>query len=327
MRAAAFVTLSWPGLPKLWFHGEWSGLLPACSFAGLLNVTLVSWFVWPELLSTRLVGVLACLLVVCWVYGLVSGWGQLRRLRRRVTEADEDLFLRAQTEYLRGHWFEAERLWQRLVALDPEDIDAHMMLATLFRHTARLAEARDCLHRLIRMPGSEKWALEIRQEQQRVAQVLAESASESAENIAKSPSQAADGTDREADASRGELCEESEQTSRAAEDGEIGGIGDRQGGGEAIGDYQERVGVSKKQSGELDKGDVGPERGVALEEVGLSSSSAEISGTDESDETSERKNGPSNNVRGRGPGPTEDENHRASTGVRHDAAGPDTRAA
>ena len=36
----------WPGLPGLWYRGRWSSLALAIAFAVLLNLTIVSSFVW-----------------------------------------------------------------------------------------------------------------------------------------------------------------------------------------------------------------------------------------------------------------------------------------
>ena len=51
MRCARWITLVWPGLTELWLAGAWWGLAIGCSFAWLVNLAVVSTFVWTELLG------------------------------------------------------------------------------------------------------------------------------------------------------------------------------------------------------------------------------------------------------------------------------------
>ena len=54
---------------------------------------------------------------------------------------------------------------EQLVKADARDIEARLLLATLFRRTGRLEEARAALDKLSRSQGAEKWELEIQREQ------------------------------------------------------------------------------------------------------------------------------------------------------------------
>jgi Flp pilus assembly protein TadD len=74
------------------------------------------------------------------------------------------LFSQGISEYLKGNWFEAERHFREILKHDRQDAEAHLMLATLFRHTGRPAEARQKLSELKRLPGGPKWELEIQRE-------------------------------------------------------------------------------------------------------------------------------------------------------------------
>jgi hypothetical protein len=76
----------------------------------------------------------------------------------------EHLFIGAQREYLRGNWFQSERMLQQLLELDAGDVDARFLMASLNRHTGRLTAAAEQLSRLIESPGSDKWKFEILQE-------------------------------------------------------------------------------------------------------------------------------------------------------------------
>ena len=86
-------------------------------------------------------------------------------LGRQRDSAGEDLFIQAQTEYLRGHWCETESLLQRLVS-GGRDVEAHLSLAALYRQTKRCDEARSRLRMLERLDGAEKWRFEIERERQ-----------------------------------------------------------------------------------------------------------------------------------------------------------------
>jgi hypothetical protein len=71
------------------------------------------------------------------------------------------LFREALGEYLKGHWLEAEASLGLLLRHDPRDVEARLMLASVFRHTSRLPQARRQLVALSRLEGAEKWRTEI----------------------------------------------------------------------------------------------------------------------------------------------------------------------
>jgi hypothetical protein len=48
--------------------------------------------------------------------------------------------------------------------MNDDDVDARLMLATLYRRTGRATEAADCLSQLDRMEAAGKWAREIARE-------------------------------------------------------------------------------------------------------------------------------------------------------------------
>ncbi len=206
MRAVSLLTCGWPGLPKLWLRGHWSGLLPAVAFAVLLNTTIVGSFIWPELLARRLVVLCWTLVGASWCLSVVLGYRQWLALQNNAAPSHEDLFLQAQAEYLRGHWFEAEARLRQLLLGDPRDADAHLMLATLFRHTRRYEQAERQLLLLERLDGAEKWSLEIDQERQQLKRLEEEPTKQvQAEQQDATPTE-------EAASSRGEAARESETT-------------------------------------------------------------------------------------------------------------------
>ncbi len=172
----------WPGLPHLWLRGSWAGLALAVGFAVLLNVTAVSTWVYPEWLAPRLK--LACggATLLVWIVALVETRGELRRLsqrreaesagttpreeaveQQRADEADRR-FVDAQQNYLRGDWIGTERLLLELLRGRPEDVEARLLLATVWRRQNRRREAAGQLRKLDRMEAAGAWRMEIETE-------------------------------------------------------------------------------------------------------------------------------------------------------------------
>jgi thioredoxin-like negative regulator of GroEL len=99
----------------------------------------------------------------------------------------EDLFPVALDHYLKGNWFEAEQVLGGLLQANPRDVDASLMLATLYRHTHRYDEAQGQLERLTRYEGAEKWRLEITRERELLGQARNDSAAEPSGETPPSP--------------------------------------------------------------------------------------------------------------------------------------------
>ena len=171
MRRMPWTTYLWPGLPYLWLSGMWSGLALAAGFSVLLNLVVLASFVWVELLSPLHVR-LGWFAIACLWFGsaAISAWYGGGRVTRIEAASTEGLFRQAMSEYLQGSWFEAESILGRLLHLDPRDVEARLMLATLLRHTRRYQEALDQLNRLDRLRDAQKWAREIAAERQWVSE-------------------------------------------------------------------------------------------------------------------------------------------------------------
>ncbi len=135
MRMLRYATYLWPGLPRLWFEGAWTGLALAVGFGLLFNFLLLASLVWVQLCRRSSGGWLG------WPRGDLGRERVVCRLDRWTARsaaeaaARDDLFRRALGEYLKGAWFEAESLLGQLVAQDTRDVDARLMLASLLRHT------------------------------------------------------------------------------------------------------------------------------------------------------------------------------------------------
>lgn len=169
MRAPSLVMCCWPGLPRLWLLGDWSALVIAVSFGGVLNLLLVSAFVrtdWLPFPANELVWIAVGGL---WLVSAIRAYRKLPDLCKPATAADDrGLFLQAQNEYLQGHWFEAESALREMLRVTPGDFDARLLLATLFRRTRRYDEALSELGRVAQQDGAEKWHWEIATERRLV---------------------------------------------------------------------------------------------------------------------------------------------------------------
>ncbi len=181
MGLAAWMTCLWPGLPRLWWRGQGTGFCTAAVFAIWLNFSLAATFLLPDRFPTLVhVGSWAGL-AIFWGVCVRRGAGRLSHFYCGDGQRNDALFGRAQEEYLKGHWFEAESLLLRLVRDDPADVEGRLLLATLYRHTQRAALAQSQLDSIVRSPHAARWAWEIRSERaqlQRAADTPAEPAPE-----------------------------------------------------------------------------------------------------------------------------------------------------
>jgi hypothetical protein len=163
----------------VWWCGDWRALLLAVAFGLVVNLWLVARFLWPELLDRSLVTVGGLATAGFWLASVCYGFRTLRELRGPTDECGPgDLFLQAQREYLNRHWFEAENLLLRWLRKHDRDVDAHLLLATLYRHTRRIEEAQERLTRLERLDGAAKWAWELAQERKLLAGLEQEGSAE-----------------------------------------------------------------------------------------------------------------------------------------------------
>ena len=164
--------LLWPGLAPLWLRGSGRGLAAAAAFGGLLNFALISTFVWPQLLSRGLApwalpAAAWVLVLLFWMVAARSAAKFLAEESARRTPPDEDanrLLVRAQTEYLKGHLSQAERLLTQLLETHPGDAESRLLLATLCRRGGRKGEAEQQLRELIDLPQAAAWRMEIANE-------------------------------------------------------------------------------------------------------------------------------------------------------------------
>jgi len=167
MRHFRWTACLWPGYVHLWTLGSWWALGLACSVALLVNVLLVSTFLWTEWLPRQALLGGWLLAAAAWVVStwlgrrLVAGRSGAETEDSQEIAEGEDLFRQAQAQYLQGNWFEAESLLLELIERNRADVEGRLLLTTLFRHTGRSSEAMEQIERLSRMEAAESWSEEL----------------------------------------------------------------------------------------------------------------------------------------------------------------------
>ncbi len=165
MRGVSRITYLWPGLSRLWHHGDLAALATAICFAVLLNLVLLSSFFGSRGVMSTWSGYGWALIVAFWAFGV---W---QTARNHTSESDlpptqnpQDLFIRAQAEYLRGHWVEAQSLLEQLIRRHPRDVESHLLLSSVFRRSHRIDLSRRQLRRLQELEHAARWRFEVQRE-------------------------------------------------------------------------------------------------------------------------------------------------------------------
>ena len=110
-------------------------------------------------------------LAVAWCVAAIVSAVKLRHDAAK-DEAGErgNPFGQAVDLYLKGDYYQVERILHNLLRENDRDLDARMMLATIMRHTGRLDEAWKQLDQLVCFDGADKWELEIERERDLLSQ-------------------------------------------------------------------------------------------------------------------------------------------------------------
>ena len=166
-RSSAIVLCLWPGLTRLWLSGRWSGLLTAVGFTFLLNAALSGAFVWPQLFDMQYLTGIWLATAMFWIWSAIASWINLpdELVGNNLARPEQtELLYQAQTEYLGGHYEESISLLQRLLKLNPKDVDGRFLLASNYRHQFKWDLAKEEIQNLQRFDLSVKWQNEITRE-------------------------------------------------------------------------------------------------------------------------------------------------------------------
>ena len=165
-----FAINCWPGWREGWQHGSFRGMLIAWTFSTLLSLAWLSTFLWPALLGVWeqrvLWGVIFCAILTTVVLHAVQSLGNTRKAVRGCPPEE---FFKAQENYLQENYFEAESILTPFskpneVSNDDLDIEAALLLATIYRRTDRLDLAIELVEYLLRLQRSVAWYEELHQE-------------------------------------------------------------------------------------------------------------------------------------------------------------------
>ncbi len=173
MESRHFATCLWPGLAELWWRGRVSALSAAIPFAVGINLWLITRFIYPGWVSPGLVSMAFWIGIISWLFYVVRSVRELPGLLapRRVS-AEPDQFPNAREAYLRGNWTETEKLLGQVLAIEPRDPPALLLLTGVYRHTDRLESAEILLEQISRLEVSENWLLEVGAERKRLKRAL-----------------------------------------------------------------------------------------------------------------------------------------------------------
>ncbi len=179
MRWGPLLLCSWPGLPGLWCKGHWSSLFAAVGFAILLNIALVSSFLWKWSLGEAFPLIAWPVICLIWAATALVSYNRLTDLvavpttdKVAATERPDTLFIQAQHEYLKGHWGEAKTLLKRQIDQHPRDIESRLLLATLFRHSRQLDQSLQQLKEIKRFDEAVEWNFECEREEELIREII-----------------------------------------------------------------------------------------------------------------------------------------------------------
>ena len=179
MRWGSLLLCSWPGLPGLWCKGHWSSLVAAIGFSILLNIALISSFLWKWSLGEVFPLIAWPTICLVWAATALVSYNRLTDLvavpitqKVATPERPDTLFIQAQHEYLKGHWKEAQTLLKRQIEKHPRDIESRLLLATLFRHSRKLDQSIHQLKEIKRFDEGLEWNFECKREEELIREIL-----------------------------------------------------------------------------------------------------------------------------------------------------------
>ena len=165
----------WPGLPDLWFRGDWSSLGISVIFSVSLNLALLGTFVWPEWYPSWMIRLLWSGIILSSGFFFLQSykrWSKITGSYQSDAKTNERLIV-AQHHYLCGNYFEAEALIQKIVVDGNQDIEALLLLVSILRRTRRGQQALQWIDRISLCENAGNWRRELEIEKKLVREFLA----------------------------------------------------------------------------------------------------------------------------------------------------------
>jgi tetratricopeptide (TPR) repeat protein len=165
MGFARSFTLIWPGMPWLWLRGSIGGLILAVGFAIVLDVAILTTWIWSELVGFQVSIAIWTAVGAVWLAATASAIASFPPpIPTARDDAADALYGTARDAYLARDWLAAETKLRALLVLAPTDGEAQLLLATLLRRVGRDAEARKALEKLSRSDSGHGWQSAIARE-------------------------------------------------------------------------------------------------------------------------------------------------------------------
>lgn len=162
MRHPPLILAIWPGLPGLVRHGRWSFLAIALGFGFVASAVLFVCGCWSEIIPPESKWWLYGGTAAVWlIFSFLAGELSVFFDRRLLFDARGDRFLELLGRYLAGEWSDAETAARSILKRNGKDPETLLLLATLYRHTGRIAEATETLAQLKRLETAARWSREI----------------------------------------------------------------------------------------------------------------------------------------------------------------------
>ncbi len=173
MEARHYLSCLWPGMAELWWRGRLSALPAAIGFALAVNLYLVSRYLYPEWVSSGLVTMGFWVGVPLWGFCVIRNVRELPTwLTPRAASGKPDRFPEARDAYLQGDWATAEGLLTDVLAIEPRDPPALLLLTAVYRHTGRLEAASILMKEIRRLEIADSWWMEWEAEDRRLKRAI-----------------------------------------------------------------------------------------------------------------------------------------------------------
>lgn len=196
MEARYYLTCLWPGLPELWWRGRLSGLPAAIGFTLALNLLLTARYLYPDWMAAGLVSLATWVGILVWLSYVIHATRELPTLIAPRSVSDEpDRFSEAHAAYLRGDWTEAERLLLQVLAIEPRDPPALLLLTGAYRHLGKLDAAKVLLKEMTTLEVADGWLVELEAEAQRLKAAIEAADAESSDQSDAQPDKKSDAAD------------------------------------------------------------------------------------------------------------------------------------
>lgn len=168
-----FTTL-WPGLVSVWYQGSARGLLLSVLFSWIICFLLTATFVWRNWVTGWAVASLWIAVGMYWLFEFIRSQFQVSALARPNSAESQELFSKAQHDYLKGKWYEAEAKLLDLTNSRPDDAPAILLLVGVLRHTKRWKPAMRRLEQLSLLDVASAWQFEIVRERNLIQEAMQE---------------------------------------------------------------------------------------------------------------------------------------------------------